>query len=152
MSFLLNPLNNSDIEKILRNKLSHLNFKNFRGVFSKNILPIQVNENEFGVINNDSFGSGTHWVSYYNNSKEKNIEFFDSFGLPPAEEIKNFLLKSNKNIEYNSSQIQDNKSAACGYFCINYILSRNKGICLLDFIDKFDINYLPINEYLLFEV
>jgi len=119
----------------------------------KNLLPDKINKTEFGIINNSSlFEEGSHWVAYLNNPKEEYVEYFDSFGLPPAKEIEKYLLTSNKSILYNSSQIQDNKSLACGYFCLDFIFSRMKGISLFDFIHKFDIINLPINEDLLRKV
>lgn len=145
----LPPLSNDDINK----KTKHIKY--FRGVFAKNILPKNIQNFECGVINNDnipSFNNGTHWVAYYNHPNSKYIEFFDSFGLPPAKEIKDFLLKSRKNIIMNSGQIQDIESQACGYFCIDYILSRHKGKSLYNSIGKFNIKNLIINENLLFKV
>ena len=38
----------------------------FRGVFVRDNLPRKPNKNECGVLNlDDSFGNGTHWVSWY---------------------------------------------------------------------------------------
>ena len=85
---------------------------------------------ECGVVNNEDIPGiygGTHWVAYYNDPKYRTVEFFDSFGLPPAQEIESYLASSNKVIEYNASQIQDKNSVLCGHFCIYYIKERNKG-------------------------
>ena len=71
------PLTNIDISKILK-YISH-----FRGVFTRDILPNRIFKLESGVINTDTIrGDGKHWVCYYNDSKSKYIEYFDSFGLP----------------------------------------------------------------------
>ena len=49
-------------------------------------LPDQIKDNEYGVVNLDSFkGPGTHWVAYGNKW------YFDSYGLPPPKEILKYV-------------------------------------------------------------
>ena len=84
----------------------------------------------------------------YNNC----IEYFDSFGLAPAQECIQLMKSSNKPIEYNSSQIQNIDSIMCGYYCIYYISQRSKDRkpvdILLDFKQKPDmVNELIIQEF-----
>lgn len=115
------------------------NEDNFRGVFTIDTLPKRIKKSESGIINYDQItGSGTHWVAYYNHPKSKYVEFFDSFGLYPGNEIQRFLKTSGKKILYNSSQIQSNDSVLCGYYCINYIRERNKNISPYDVLYKFE--------------
>jgi len=114
------------------------NIPNFRGVFAIDTLPKRIFKNESGVINYDKMsGPGTHWVCYYNSPKYQYVEYFDSFGISPSKEIVNYLETSDKNIMYNSSQIQSNDSVLCGYYCINYIRERNKRISPYDILYKF---------------
>ncbi|GFU15683.1 ULP_PROTEASE domain-containing protein [Trichonephila clavipes] len=86
-----------------------------------------------GIINLDIItGDGTHWVCYYNDPKYEFIEYFDPFGeymsddyeLP--EEIEKYLKTSNKHIRYSSNFLQKPSSVKCGYYCMKYIIERNK--------------------------
>ncbi|RWS18115.1 hypothetical protein B4U80_10344, partial [Leptotrombidium deliense] len=136
--------------KSLTVPLTNFDIEHFRGVFAKNSLPKKINELEYGIVNNDNLpGNGTHWVCYYNNPKNKYVEFFDSFGLAPAKEIQKYLETSNKKIKYNSTQIQDVLSIKCGYFCIDFIKDRISGKSMYDCIHKYSINFPIINDDLL---
>ena len=68
------------------------------------------------------------------------VEYFDSFGLVPPNEVIKYMKTTNKNIIYNDSQIQNMNSILCGYYCIYYIEKQNEGQTadevLLDFHDK----------------
>ena len=68
------------------------------------------------------------------------VEYFDSFGLVPPNEVIKYVKTTNKNIIYNDLQIQNMNSILCGYYCIYYIKKQNEGRTadevLLDFHDK----------------
>ena len=129
------PISNIKIIKTLK----YIN--NFNDVFSHNTLPSKINKNECGVINyNDDNQSGSHWVAYFNNPKSKYVEFFDSYGVSPSNQIKNFLRTSNKKIIYNTSEIQPVLSLKCGWYCIDYIIGRSKNIDYYDIIYKYNQN------------
>jgi hypothetical protein len=82
----MKPLSNVDISDMLQ-AIPH-----FRGVFTRDILPKRMFKNECGVINSDTIsGEGKHWICYFNDSKSKYVEFFNSFGLPPGKEILSYL-------------------------------------------------------------
>jgi len=102
-------------------------YDNFRGVFAKDDLPTQINDNEMGIVNFDNHDSqGTHWVCYFNSSSPPENEYvlyFDSYGLPPPENLKTYLLTSGKKIKRNTSEIQYGDSIMCGYYCV-YILNQ----------------------------
>ena len=66
----------------------------------------------------DSIGSGTHWVCYYNNY------YFDPFGMPPPLEVKRYI----NNIKYNDIQYQDTRSVLCGYYCLYFLKRLNDGL------------------------
>jgi hypothetical protein len=69
------------------------------------------------IINLDNHnGQGTHWVSFI--KKDDIIYYFDSFGLPPPEQI----LKINETkIYYNVYNIQDIEETSCGFYCLYFI-------------------------------
>ena len=116
-------LTNIELEEILKNE------PGFRGVFTRDTLPKRIRKHECGIVNLDTLGGkGTHWVSYLNKPNEKYVEYFDSYGLAPPEELENYLLTSQKLIIYNSTEMQKRNSELCGYFCIFYIRLRNRGV------------------------
>jgi hypothetical protein len=129
------PLSNYDLSLALKN------INNFRGVFSRDNLPFTIRNDESGVINLDSSsGPGTHWVCYFNRQGLKHVYYFDSYGLPPPEEIKKYLHTSNKQILYNTGEIQQIGTNLCGVYCVHFIKELNKG---RDFYDILYDNFEP---------
>jgi len=131
-----------------------LGIKHFRGVYSRDILPKQIKKDECGIINLDTqIGPGTHWVAYRNGKNE--AEYFDSFGLTLPSEIQKYLSTSRKQIFYSGDEIQELDSVLCGYWCLYYLLERQKGVPMLNVIQnaKFDpidqsVNHRFIINYL----
>jgi len=121
----------------------------WRGVFTENRLPNKVKRLESGIINYDDDGPGTHWVCYYNDPKSNVIEFFDSYGLPPSDKIRQYLRTSGKRIVFNDSQLQQFSSVMCGYYCVHYLQSRKKGKTPLDIINNFDLRPTNCNKDLI---
>ena len=117
---------------------------NYRGTFSKDMLLKQINKNESVVINLQDYfnGQGTHWTAVYNSPESTDIEYFDSFGLVPPNEVVKYM-RGVKNLIYNGSQIQGINSIMCGYYCVYYIMKRYEGITpdkiLLDFHERPDL-------------
>ena len=68
-------LTNFDIEKYEKK----INLPKFRGVFCKDKLPHNKQQNECFIINmeDSNAGDGSHWVALYKSKKDKNI-YFDS--------------------------------------------------------------------------
>ena len=57
---------------------------------------------ECGILNlDDTTGSGTHWVAWYKDGKDK--YYFDSYGLQPPNELVKYLRSK---IFYNTEQVQ----------------------------------------------
>ena len=64
------PLNNFELEEASKK----LKIKCFRGVYLLDTLPNKPNNKECGIVNFDkSGGSGTHWVAWYKNGRNKLI-------------------------------------------------------------------------------
>ena len=142
VEFINTPLSNFD----LNNWVKQLGIKYFRGVFSKDKLPMSIRNNEVGIINLDDYiGSGTHWVAYRNGNKY--AEYFDSFGLLMPKEVEKYLTSS-KPLVYSSDEIQDRDSVLCGYWCLYYLLERQKGKSILETIHNadFDFNDQSVNH------
>ena len=49
-------------------------------------------------------------------------------------EIQKYLQTSNDKIIYSTDQIQERDSVLCGYWCLYYLLERQKGKSILDII------------------
>jgi len=85
-------------------------------IVSKDRLPNKKYIGDY-VINmqNEEDGHGTHWVYAMIPSNGKTALYWDSFGVFPPEEVKQFLhpLK----IMFNTRQIQDINSECCGHYC-----------------------------------
>ena len=73
------------------------------------------------------------WVCYRNADKQF-CECFDSLGLIMPNEIKNYLKTSGKKMVYLSDEIQERDSVLSGYWCLYYLLERQKSKSLLDVI------------------
>ena len=128
--FINKPLSNID----LLQWVTQLGIKYFRGIYSRDNLPQKIHKLETGIINlYDSTGGGSHWVCYRNVDKQF-CEYFDPFGLIMPNEIKHYLKTSGKKMVYSSDEIQERDSVLCGYWCLYYLLERQKGRSLLDVI------------------
>jgi hypothetical protein len=103
--------------------VKELKIKNFRGVFMRDTLPNKIKNKECGIVNLDSVeNEGTHWVCYYKNKNEK--YYFDSFGLDPPSEIKNYL---GEDILVSTFVIQKLGTNYCGHLCLKVLYEMNNG-------------------------
>ena len=58
--------------------------------------------------------SGSHWVATY--IKDGVINYFDSFGMSPFQEIVNHARRKNLTLLHQNNQIQNMNTTACCYF------------------------------------
>ena len=100
----------------------------FRGVYSRNELPIRAPTTSLYVCNTDpNHKPGEHWVTIYIGNDRRG-EYFDSFGMPPLfDEFVTFLNNNTKSWTHNKRVVQDVYSSACGYHCIFYAVHRCVG-------------------------
>ena len=100
----------------------------FRGVYSRNELPIAAPTASLYVCNTDpNYKPGEHWVTIYIDSDRRG-EYFDSFGmLPLFDEFVTFLDNNTKSWTHNKRVVQDVYSSACGFHCIFYAVHRCVG-------------------------
>ena len=88
--------------------------------------------------------SGSHWVStYIENGK---INYFDSFGLPPFQEIVNHAKEKNLTLIHQNNQIQSLNTTTCGYFCLYFLNEMNRGVSYFNLLQVFDIHDTTENE------
>ena len=123
------PLNNFELE----DAVNRLKIPCFRVVFLLDTLPNKPNKKECGIVNFDkSGGSGTHWVAWYENSKNK--IYFDSYGVQPPTEVINYL---GKPIHYNTDQVQPRGEVFCGHLCLYVLKELNEGHQFQNILNKF---------------
>jgi hypothetical protein len=104
------------------------------------------------VFNTDKAGeSGEHWNALYINFDEAQVYFFDSYGVPPNEEVKAHMIQIDKFMKHNCGKItivdhnrnnvmtckrtkldhnkvrHQRKGSECGVYSINFILRMLRG-------------------------
>lgn len=86
-----------------------------------------------------------HWFCIF--STPRSFEIFDPLGFLQKSECINdifmqFLkLQMGKKVLYANPKIQSDKSFACGYFVIFFILNREAGLSFNEILSKFSKNY-----------
>jgi len=92
-------------------------------------------EEEYVIYNlsNDVL-HGTHWVASCNVKGCEYIEYFDSYGLAPPEDILHYLERSGKQVFYNTVDLQVGDETDCGYFCLYYLSKRYQNCSIYDII------------------
>ena len=92
-----------------------------------------------------SYMSGSHWVATY--VKNGIINYFDSFGMPPFQEIVNHAKRKNMTLVHQSDQIQNLMTTTCGYFCLYFLNEMSKGRSYYDSMKvQFNIHNTMKNE------
>ena len=135
--FVDKPLSNFDLEKWI----DDLGIKYFRSIYSRDRLPDYIRKKECGIINLDSIeGEGTHWVCYRNIDKQM-VEYFDPFGSIMPHEIQHYLNTSGKKVIFSQDEIQNRNTVLCGYWCLYYLIERQKGRSILDVIHHEDFDH-----------
>ena len=81
------------------------------------------------IINTDNYGNrGQHWVAIVADNNDKTIEYFDSAGGAPSNEIMEFMEKVSAAAGFSTvycNQVKhQQENSECGVYCIYYILCR----------------------------
>ena len=116
----------------------------FQGVYPSDELPATVASfPALFIANVDTREKpGSHWVALYF-TRERDGEFFDSYGLPPSNYIGTFssLLNNNSNgWRFNSVTLQSINSKVCGHYCSYYALFRCRNIGMSTIVHRFSKN------------
>ena len=88
--------------------------------------------------------SGSHWVATY--VRDKVINYFDSFGIPPFQEMVDHAKEKNLTLLHPNSQIQNLMSSTCGYFCLYFLNEIHRGNDYFDLLQVFDASDTAKNE------
>ena len=82
--------------------------------------------------------SGSHWVTTY--VRDGTINYFDSFGMPPFQELVNHAKEKNLNLLHQNQQIQNLYTTTCGYFCLYFLNEMHKGVDYSDLLQVFSFD------------
>ena len=130
-------MNTDQLNKImLRHNITK---KIYLGTFAIDKLPETVRYPSCMIINNQkSTEPGEHWIALYF-GKNKNSEFFDSFGNSPERfGLEKYIKKHSSKIKFNKKKLQSDFSLFCGYYCVLYLIYKCKGYSLNYFLNLFD--------------
>ena len=121
-------LTNSQIQDLAGRMKIPLEYVGF-----KSNLPKKLKTNRAYIINLDDevdkatgiLSGGSHWtacqVMEYPNGKKEGI-YFDSFGAPPPEVVKQRVMDSFKlKLPFNTKDIQSLMNEACGWYCLAFL-------------------------------
>jgi len=109
----------------------------FRGVYPADHFPdILAPLPGSCVLNTHPAGMpGEHWLAFFQ-TKDSEIEFFDSFGKP----LSFYSLETTKKVVSQSLQFQSTLSVSCGMFCVYFICMRSLGHSFVSIINRFSDN------------
>ena len=82
--------------------------------------------------------SGSHWVTTY--VRDGTINYFDSFGMPPFQELVNHAKEKNLNLLHQNRQIQNLYTTTCGYFCLYFLNEMHKGVDYFNLLQVFSFD------------
>ena len=116
----------------------------FQGVYPSDKLPTSVSSYPALFIANvdTSDKPGTHWVAFYF-IKEREGEFFDSYGLPPSNytgTFSSFLNNNSSDWKFNSKTLQSIDSKVCGHYCLYFALFRSRQVSMSTIVNRFSSN------------
>lgn len=101
-----------------------------------------INSTHYNTIINlhKSNEKGVHWSCF------NNYYFFDSFGLPPTNEVKDLMIngesyKIRGYAEYSTFQIQDFDESYCGQMCLYVLYKLNNGEDFHSIVLELKLNY-----------
>ena len=91
-----------------------------------------------------SYMNGSHWVATF--VKNGIVNYFDSFGMPPFQELVDHVKKKKLILLHQNNQIQNINTTTCGYFCLYFLNEMNKGTSYYDLLKVFNIHDTMKNE------
>ena len=109
------------------------------GVFSRDTLPdLSRQATPWSLVLNlqTSEEPGSHWVALHRSRGGEYAEYFDSFGAPPPTEV--LRAKGRLPMMYSAAQLQDVRSSSCGWFCMDYLRARARGVPMLSYLYRFN--------------
>lgn len=117
---------------------------NFRGAFPKDKVPT-LKPFECVVINlHNHDQKGSHWTCLYRDNEK--YYYYDSYGGLPPKKVHN-MIESNGVCNTFQAQPMDNKSVACGFYCIMVLDLLCKGFDFTDICYMFSYDMSHNDKY-----
>lgn len=116
--------------------------KYFRGVYSSDLIPTNLDKKGIYIINTDpSTLPGKHWVVLSKlSSYTYTVDYFDSYGEKPINEVQTALNISNLCCRYSIKRLQGSHSDVCGDYCVFYAYFVSRGYTMAQFLELFTSN------------
>ena len=92
------------------------------------------------------YARGSHWVCTY--AKNNVINYFDSFGLPPFQELVDHAKRKNLTLLHQNQQLQNFYTATCGWFCLYFLNEMHKGKDYFDLLQVFDKDTIKNEKFI----
>jgi len=80
--------------------------------------------------------------------KDNTINYFDSFGLPPIQEIVDHAKRKNLTLLHQNRQIQNLYTTTCRWFCLYFLNEMHKGRGYFDLLQVFDFDTMKNEEFI----
>ena len=94
-------MNTQQLQEILKRGIGH----RLGGVYALNELPTHSEPDKFYICNTQpDWLPGEHWLAIYI-GKQRQAEYFDSYGRPPKEAILKLLSTNSDRCVYNSKRL-----------------------------------------------
>ena len=93
-----------------------------------------------------SYARGSHWTSTYVTNNV--INYFDSFGIPPFQELVDHAKRKNLTLLHQDQQLQNLYTATCGWFCLYFLNEMNKGVDYFDLLQVFSSDTYKNEEFI----
>lgn len=131
MSINLEDTGGGTTDSELNNAANKLKLRNFRGVFMRDELKkLKIEDKECGIVNSQpSYKNNGHWTCWWKDKDNK--YYFDSYGVKPLKEVRDYLKSP---IIYSTYQIQQFNDSNCGQWCLYVLNELNKGREYIDII------------------
>ena len=116
----------------------------FQGVYPSDKLPTSVSSYPALFIANvdTSDKPGSHWIAFYF-TKDREGEYFDSYGLLPSSysrRFTNFLDNNSNSWIFNTVILQSVNSKVCGHYCLYFALFRSRHVNMSTIVHRFSSN------------
>jgi len=100
----------------------------FGGVRAMNQLPRNRKHFVSFIINtHPSSKSGEHWQAVFFDVRNR-ASFFCSYGTPPSNVVKKFIIENSLSFEYNSCRLQHRRATSCGLYCLYFLWHKSRGL------------------------
>ena len=140
-------MNGNDLLKYLINDI--VCFSKFHGIYAIDKLNFKLPDKECYLICNtdESFRRGKHWIVIYINSKNGDVEYFDSLGKQPLDKFVRFMRQDNRKILHNIKRVQGVSSDSCAFFCLYFIYFRCRGVSFKSLLNSFSFSLNENEKY-----